>query len=75
MSGAAKGYDGVHLLSSDEVVEAFRPRMQCQCREIERYRQHALSDGGRELTLDEAAMEWIDRYAADFARDNTFSFD
>jgi hypothetical protein len=33
---------------------------------IERYREEALRNDGRTLTSEEAAMEWIDKYAADF---------
>jgi hypothetical protein len=55
--------------------EAFRLRMESQCQEIEQYRQSVLNESGRELSLDEAAMEWIARYAADFSRQCEFSFD
>lgn len=46
--------------------EAFRARMESQCHHIEQYRQKVLIESGRELTLDEAAVEWIERYAATF---------
>ena len=46
--------------------EAFRARMLDQVREIGRYRQAVLKDNGRLLTPDEAALEWIERYAATF---------
>lgn len=49
--------------------DTFRERMELQCREIEAYRQRMLNDTGRELTIDDAAREWIERYAADFACD------
>lgn len=55
--------------------EAFRTRMENQCREIERYRLEENSHGGRNLTLDEAAVEWIERFAADFARNYTIYLD
>ena len=49
--------------------EAFRLRMLNQCRQIGEYRQAVLKETGRLLTLDEAALEWIERYAATFDRD------
>ena len=49
--------------------EAFRLRMLNQCRLIGEYRQAVLKETGRLLTLDEAAQEWIERYAATFDRD------
>ncbi len=49
--------------------------MECQCQEIEEYRRTEMRDGGRVLSLDEAALEWIERYAADFADRNDFLLD
>lgn len=49
---------------------AMRLRMAEQQTYIELYRQHLLQDQGRTLSLDEAALEWIERYAASFP-DNT----
>lgn len=49
--------------------DAFRLRMQNQCRQIGEYRQSVLKKTGRLLTPDEAALEWIERYAATFDRD------
>ncbi|MDX1733967.1 MAG: hypothetical protein R3228_06365 [Halioglobus sp.] len=49
--------------------------MESQCLEIERYRLAQLRDSGRHLTPDEAALEWVARFAADFARDYQFKFD
>ena len=46
--------------------EAFRARMESQCYQIEQYRLREQHENGRELTLDEAALEWIERYAATF---------
>jgi hypothetical protein len=43
--------------------------MEFQCFQIERYRWKARLDEGRVLSEDEAAREWIQRYAAEFARD------
>lgn len=40
--------------------------MESQCHHIEQYRQNVLRETGRELTLDEAALEWIERYASTF---------
>ena len=42
--------------------------MEFQCFQIERYRWKARLDEGRVLSEDEAAREWIQRYAAEFAR-------
>ncbi len=46
--------------------EAFRARMESQCYEIEQYRLQVMRDTGREMTLDGAAIEWIERFAATF---------
>jgi len=54
---------------------AFRERMECQCQEIAQYRLAALREGGRELSMEEAALEWIERHAADFARRTEFRCD
>ncbi len=51
-----------------ETQEAFEARMEAQCQAIERYRAQALQEEGRQLSLDEAAKEWIDRYADSFER-------
>lgn len=48
------------------VDDAFKARMIEQICYIENYRHIANSDEGRTLTFEEAAMEWIDKYAADF---------
>ena len=41
--------------------------MKAQCQAIERYRLRAMQDEGRELSLEEAAREWIDQFARSFA--------
>ncbi len=46
--------------------DAFRRRMERQCSEIRAYRKAVLRDSGRRLSLDEAALEWIDRFAESF---------
>lgn len=51
-----------------ESDEQFLARMEFQCFQIERYRWKARLDEGRVLSEDEAAREWIQRYAAEFAR-------
>lgn len=43
--------------------------MSAQCEAIEQYHRHVLRDEGRQLSLEEAAREWIDRFAETFARD------
>lgn len=53
----------------DDVLSAqdlFRSRMESQCHEIKLYRLTTLRECGRLLTLDEAALEWIERFAATF---------
>ncbi len=44
----------------------FRLRMESQCQQIKRYRLKVLRESGRLLSADEAALEWIARYAANF---------
>ena len=46
--------------------EDFLARMEAQCHQIERYRLDVLHNEGRELSRDEAALEWIERYAEGF---------
>lgn len=53
--------------------DAFRLRMLEQIRQIGRYRQDVLRDTGRLLTPEEAAREWIDRYAASFGGNKPLS--
>jgi phage tail tape-measure protein len=61
---AGRGYElGVAFLSSEE---AFRARMVEQVCHIEHYRRQVRDAEGRELTAEEAALEWIARNAAQF---------
>ncbi|WP_323813080.1 PilZ domain-containing protein [Cellvibrio sp. NN19] len=53
---------GVRFTSDDEF---FRTRMVEQVCQIEDYRQR-LALKGRQLTSEEAALEWIERYSANF---------
>ncbi|MFO1390070.1 PilZ domain-containing protein [Cellvibrio sp.] len=53
---------GVRFTNDDEY---FRVRMVEQVCQIEEYRQQ-LAEAGRKLTSEEAAYEWIARFAADF---------
>ena len=46
--------------------EAFRARMVEQICHIEHYKREVLEKEGRKLSGEEAAMEWISRYAATF---------
>lgn len=41
--------------------------MEAQCFQVERYRMALLINEGRRLTPDEAALEWISRFAKAFA--------
>jgi len=54
---------GVQFLDSEE---AFRVRMVEQVCHIESYRKDVAQREGRQLTAEEAAMEWIRRYASSF---------
>jgi PilZ domain-containing protein len=54
---------GVQFLDSEE---AFRVRMVEQICHIESYRQDVAQREGRQLTAEEAALEWISRYASSF---------
>lgn len=54
---------GVEFLDQDDV---FRARMVEQLCHIEHYRQQVLEEEGRELSGEQAALEWIQRFAPDF---------
>jgi hypothetical protein len=63
-SACDQGFDlGVEFLDADD---AFRARMVEQVCAIESYRNEVERSEGRRLTAEEAAMEWIGRYAAEF---------
>ena len=51
------------ILSREEI---FRTRMESQCQQIKRYRLQVFRESGRLLSVDEAALEWIARFAASF---------
>jgi hypothetical protein len=58
------GYElGVTFLDAED---AFRARMVEQLCHIEDYRRSVMRTQGRELSLDEAATEWIEKFAEDF---------
>lgn len=60
---SSKSYEvGVRFTSDDEF---FRTRMVEQVCQIEDYRQR-LALKGRQLSSEEAALEWIERYSASF---------
>jgi len=54
---------GVEFIEEDAV---FRIRMVEQVCHIEKYRTQMLAIYGRKLSTEEAALEWISEYAADF---------
>lgn len=57
-------YDlGVEL---PNVEDTFKTRMVEQICHIEHYRKEVMQHEGRELSPEEAAMEWIEKYAAEF---------
>ncbi|MFC1750312.1 PilZ domain-containing protein [Pseudomonadota bacterium] len=59
-------YDvGVSFIDPED---AFRTRMVEQICHIEHYKNDVLEKEGRELTGEEAALEWIKRYAANFPK-------
>lgn len=59
------GYDmGVEFLDPNDV---FRARMVEQICHIEDYRAGVFRSEGRELTAEQAAMEWIGKYASQFS--------
>jgi len=43
--------------------------MEVQCGRIERYRQELVKKEGRPVSQDEAAQQWIERYAEAFAHE------
>jgi hypothetical protein len=49
--------------------QAFRARMDAQCEEIEKYRSMVFRDEHRQLSLEQAAKEWIESYAEYFSID------
>ena len=55
-----------HQGANTATQEDFQARMKAQCHQIERYRLEVLHREGRELSRDEAALEWIERYAESF---------
>ena len=54
----------------DQSMDPFQGRMEDQCCQIRRYRRDISRIEGRQLSQDEAALEWIERYAESFARDH-----
>ena len=54
----------------DQSADTFLTRMQTQCGRIREYREEVIRKEGRLLSYDEAALEWIERYAEGFARDH-----
>ena len=58
-----------HFRDGESAQDAFRARMEAQRYQIERYRRAKMQDKGELLSLDDAALEWIERYAEAFARD------
>lgn len=54
---------GIEFLDQDDV---FRARMVEQICHIEHYRQQVLEEEGRELSSEQAAEEWISRFAPGF---------
>lgn len=54
---------GLHFL---EPNDAFKVRMVAQICHIEEYRKSILARKGRHLTVEQAASEWIEKYADTF---------
>ncbi len=59
---------GVEFLHPRDV---FRARMVEQVCHIEHYKREVLEREGRTLSSEQAAMEWIEKYAAEFPRPGT----
>ncbi len=57
---------GMRFTSDDEF---FRTRMVEQVCQIEEYRQYILANDGRVITSEEAALEWIAKYAKNFTEE------
>lgn len=55
---------GIQFLDEDD---SFRARMIEQICHIEQYKQTALDNEGRQLSGEQAAVEWIQKYAENFA--------
>jgi hypothetical protein len=49
-----------------EAVDAFRIRMVEQVCQIEHYRQAVMTEQGRKLSSEQAAVEWIAKFAGNF---------
>jgi len=56
------------LQTTDEQEDLFRQRMLVQMLMVEQYRHEQQTKFGRSLSRDEAASEWIDQFAEQFAR-------
>jgi len=63
-----KSYRGYFELgvAFDNEEDAFRTRMVEQICHIQQYKREVLEHEGRELTNQEAALEWVERFAHDF---------
>jgi hypothetical protein len=59
---------GIQFLDEDD---SFRARMVEQICHIEQYKQDALSKDGRQLSGEQAAVEWIQKFAGDFPKIST----
>ncbi len=61
---AASGFDiGLRFVNADDF---FAVRMVEQVYQIEEYRKHVMAREGRQLSIEDAAQEWIEKYAAQF---------
>ncbi len=58
--------DQQQMQSVPDASDAFVARMQAQCKQIEAYRLDVNRREGRCISLDQAAREWIERYAHEF---------
>jgi hypothetical protein len=56
-----------------KIQDEFLVRMREQCQRIEQYRLAVMRAEGRVLSEDEAAREWIERYAGEFGREGSAS--
>jgi hypothetical protein len=71
VNGAYVGANVSHMLGQGRAEELsgdelFRSRMESQCQQIRQYRVKVLEETGRLLSPDQAALQWIERFAATF---------
>lgn len=69
--GCSTVSDSSQYDDSESIGIRFARRMEDQCQQVERYRQKVMQCEGRQLSPDEAALEWIEYYAKAYAEEPT----